>query len=171
MNYVNGENRILYLKINGVYMPIGCLSDNSFEESVSFINTTTRDNQGWETSKPTTQTYSLSFSGVQVNSTLVGGIFTVASYDKLKLLKRNKVLLEWKLQGSEFPVVDYGFCYISSLSEESNIDEFMSFTGALTGFGKPEVTSLGTTLLNDGNPNNVIQTDNTGLELLRVSKF
>ena len=47
----------------------------------------------------------------------------------------------------------------------------MTFSGTLSGYGKPFMTTLGTTLLNDGNPNTVIATDDTGLELLRTSKF
>jgi hypothetical protein len=111
MDFVNGEDRILYVKINGAYLPIGCLTDNSFEESVEFLNTTTRDNGGWNTSRPLNQQYSIPFNGVQVNSTLAGGNFNVASYDKLKQLKRNRQLIDWKIQGTVYPIVDYGKGY------------------------------------------------------------
>lgn len=171
MEFINGEDRILYLRINGAYMPIGCLTENSFDESAEMLDTTTRDNGGWSTSRPVMQQYSISFSGIQLNSTVVGGNFTVASYDKLKKLKRDKIQLEWKLQGTLYPVVDYGFCYINSLSEGNVVNEFMTFTGSLTGYGKPLITSLGTTLLNNGNPNTIIATDTSGTELLRTSKF
>jgi len=120
---------------------------------------------------PISQAYSIGFSGVQVNSTLVGGNFNVASYDKLTAIKRNRIKIEWKIQGTIFPVVDYGEGYISDISEENNVDEFMSFSGTITGFGIPLKTSLYTVLLNNGDPNVVIQTDDTGTELLRVSKF
>ena len=170
-NFVLGEDRILFLKINGSYLPVGCLTENSMEESAEMLNTTTRDNKGWVTSLPTEQNYSISFSGLQLNSTFVGGNFNVASYDKLKLAKRNKTRLEWKIQGTVFPVVDYGECYIQSLSEANTVGEFMSFSGVLQGFGEPLVTELGTTILNSGDPNELIATDDTGLELLRVSKF
>ena len=171
MEFVNGADRVLYIKIGTNYVPIGCLSSNSFSESSEMLDTTTRDNNGWATARPVNQNYSIQFDGLQLNSTLVGGNFAVASYDKLKYYKRNSILIEWKLQGTLYPVVDYGFGHITDLSEAANMDEFMSFNGTITGFGEPLVTSLGTVLLNNGDPNVVIATDETGLELLRTSRF
>lgn len=171
MNFTNGEDRILFLKIAGAYLPIGCLTANGISEDAEMIETTTRDNKGWKTERPITQSYSISFAGLQLNSTLVGGNFNVASYDKLVKMKRDKILLEWKIQGTTYPIVDYGFCYISSIESTENVGEFMSFSGTLSGYGMPLTTSLGTVLLNNGDPNVVIQTDETGLELLRTTKF
>ena len=171
MNYINGEDRILYIKYNGVYMPIGCLTGNTFDETAEMLDTTTRDNKGWATSKPVMQSYSIGFSGIQVNSTVVGGDFSIASYDKLCSIKRAKILLDWKIQGKNFPIVDYGQGYFTDLGEANNVDELMSFTGSITGFGEPKKTALGTVLLNNGNPTVIIATDNTETELLRVSKF
>lgn len=171
MDFVNGEDRILFIKTNGVYLPIGCLTGNNFDETTETIDTTTRDNKGWTTSVPVLQSYSIGFSGLQINSTAVGGNFNVASYDKLTTIKRNKIRVEWKIQGTIFPIVDYGEGYIIDLGEINNVGEFMSFSGSITGFGMPLKTTLGTVLLNNGDPNVVIATDTTGLELLRVSKF
>lgn len=171
MDFVNGEDRILFIKYNGIYLPIGCLTGNTIDETTDMIDTTTRDNQGWSTSVPLLQSYSIGFSGIQVNSTVVGGNFNVASYDKLTVIKRDKIRVEWKIQGSIFPVVDYGEGYITDLGSAENVGEFMSFSGSITGFGKPLKTTLGTVLLNNGDPNVVIQTDDTGLELLRTTKF
>lgn len=171
MDFINGEDRILYIKYNGVYLPIGCLTGNGISEESEMIDTTTRDNKGWKTQRPLVQGYSISFSGLQVNSTIVGGNFNVASYDKLVGFKRSKLLLEWKIQGSKYPIVDYGSAHITSIESTENVGEFMAFSGALTGFGVPLTTSIGTVLLNNGDPNVIIQTDDTGTELLRVSKF
>lgn len=171
MEYINGEDRILYIKTGGNYLPVGCLTGSDISEDSELLDTTTIDNNGWNTFVPTSQGYTISFSGLQVNSTLVGGNFSIGSYDKIKNIKRERIRIEWKLQGRIFPIVDYGFGYITSLSSAENVGEFMSFSGTITGFGKPLVTSLGTVLLNNGDPNVVIQTDETGTELLRVSKF
>ncbi len=171
MDFINGEDRILFIKIGGNYLPIGCLTGNTFDENTEMIDTTTRDNKGWATSVPVSQDYSIGFSGLQVNSTIVGGNFNVASYDKLKSIKRGRIKVEWKIQGTVYPIVDYGFGHVSALGNVENVGEFMSFSGTITGFGEPLTTSIGTVLLNNGDPNVVIQTDETGLELLRVSKF
>lgn len=161
MDFYNGEDRILYIKVNGTYLPIGCLTENSFEESSEFLDTTTKDNAGWNTSRPIQQQYSVSFSGVQVNSTVAGGTFTVASYDKLKEFKRGRILLDWKIEGALYPVVDYGKGYIGTISESNVIDEFMTFTGSITGFGTPLMASKALVVLNNGDPTVIVNTGNT----------
>ena len=166
MDFVNGEDRILYVKINGAYLPIGCLTDNSFEESVEFLDTTTRDNGGWNTSRPLNQQYSISFNGVQVNSTLAGGNFNVASYDKLKQLKRNRQLIDWKIQGTVYPIVDYGKGYIGSISEANAVGEFMTFTGSITGYGQPLMASTSLVVLNNGDPTVIVNNGNNNVIIL-----
>lgn len=144
-------------------MPIGCITDNSFSESSDTIDTTTRDNGGWATAKPTMQNYSIGFNGIQVNSTIAGGDLNVASYDRLKELKRDRQLLEWKLQGDTFPIVDYGKAYLTDISESATVNEFITFSGTLNGFGKPLMASISLVLLNNGDPSAIIQDGNTNL--------
>lgn len=163
MEHFKGEDRILYIKLSGTYIPIGCLSDNSFSESSETIDTTTRDNAGWMTSRPTMQSYSISFNGIQVNSTIAGGNFNVASYDRLKELKRGRILLDWKIQGSTFPIVDYGKAYLIDISEVATVNELITFSGTLNGFGKPLMAGIELVLLNNGDPSVIIQDGNTNL--------
>lgn len=169
MNYYNGNDRILYIKYLGNWLPVGCLTSNSLSESSEMLQTTTRDNDGWATSRPTMQNYTISFEGLQINSTVAGGTFTVASYDRLKLLKRSKTLLDWKIQGLTFPVIDYGKCYITDISEASAVDEFLTFSGTLTGYGLPKVTTVGEFVLNDGDPNVILTTDLTATQIIKTS--
>lgn len=135
MNYVNGSNKLLYIKINDVYLPIACLTENSFSESASTLGTTTRDNtDGWETSIPVGQRYNISFSGLLTND-LVSD--TSATFQQIRDLKRQRVLVDWKIDsGNGSP--DYGQAHITNLSESAVIDEFITFTGALDGYGEPE---------------------------------
>jgi len=170
MDFYKGQDRILYIKVLGSYLPIACLQDNPFSESTEFIDTTTRDTNGWATSRPTMQSYNISFSGLQINTSVAGGVFTVLSYDKLKQLKRLKSLLEWKIEG-DFPTVDYGKCYISELSEASPIDDFLSFSGTLIGYGIPLTTTKGTDVLNSGNPNELIVTDTTATKIIQIKQL
>ncbi len=159
MEYFNGSDRILYIKQNGSWLPIGCLTNNSLSENAEMLPTTTRDNNGWSTSRPAMQGYSISFEGLQINTTVAGGVFMAASYDKLKLLKRSKILLDWKIQGATFPTVDYGKCYITEISEASAVDEFLTFSGTMIGYGLPKTRTLGEFVLNDGNPDVIITTN------------
>jgi len=159
MENYDGSDRILYIKQLGSWLPIGCLTANSLSESAEMLQTTTRDNNGWETSRPTMQSYSISFEGIQINTTVAGGFFTIASYDKLKMLKRNKTLLDWKIQGEKFPTVDYGKCYINEISESATVGELLSFSGSLIGYGLPNTTTVGEFVLNDGNPDVILVTN------------
>lgn len=169
MDYYNGSDRILYIKYLGAWLPVGCLTSNSLSETSEMLSTTTRDNDGWNTSRPTNQSYNISFEGIQLNTTIAGGIFTVASYDRLKLLKRNRMLLDWKIQGTVFPTVDYGKAYITDISEVSAVEEFLTFSGSMTGYGKPKVKGLGEVVLNDGDPNVLIVTNEDANELIRIT--
>lgn len=170
MDYIKGEDRILYFKINGSWLPVGCLTENTLDETSDFLDTTTRDNQGWNTSRPINQSYNISFAGLQVITTVAGGNFNIASLDKLRQLKRNKTLLEWKFQGSIYPIVDYGKCYLSDLSDPNITGELISFSGSAIGYGKPLTASLGTVLLNNGNPNVIVNSGNEN-ELIRISQI
>ncbi len=170
MDFYKGQDRILYLKLLGAWLPIACLTENPFNETAEFIETTTRDNQGWATSRPNMQSYNISFSGLQVNTSVAGGTFTIISYDKLKQLKRSGTLLEWKIEGS-FPVVDYGKCYIQELSEANAIDEFLTFSGSLVGYGIPKITTKGTDVLNSGDPNELIVTDPTATKIINTRQL
>jgi len=169
MEFTNGEDRILYIKLNGAWLPVACLTSNSIDEGAEMLPTTTRDNDGWSTSRPTMQNYSIPFEGLQINSTVAMGNFDVASYDRLKLLKRSKTLLDWKIQGTIFPIVDYGKGYITNISEASAVNEFLSFSGTLTGYGMPKVTTLGETILNNGDPD-VVLTTSTDANLVIKTK-
>ena len=153
MELTKGDDRILYIKWQGQWLPVGCLTSNGISESSEMLPTTTRDNNGWATSRPTNQEFSISFEGLQLNTTADGGTFTVASYDKLKTFKRNKNLLDWKIQGLTFPIVDYGQGHINAISEASAVEEFLSFSGSIVGYGIPKTTSLFETVLNNGDPN------------------
>lgn len=170
MDFYKGEDRILFVKVANDWLPVGCLTDNSMDENAEFIDTTTRDNQGWNTSRPTTQSYNISFSGLQINTTIAGGTFTIASYDKLKQLKRDRILLDWKIQGTIYPIVDYGKFYISALSDANPVGEFITFSGSAIGYGKPLTTSLGTVVLNNGDPNVVINNGNVNI-ILRTNEL
>jgi hypothetical protein len=137
MEHYKGEERILYLKINGEFLPIGCVTENSFSETADSFETTTKGEASWQTNKILSQSYSISFSGIQILTKFFNT--NLLSYDTLKDYKRNRELLEWKIQGENFPIVDSGFCYITEISESAVVNELLTFSGTLTGFGEPRI--------------------------------
>jgi len=136
--FYKGEEQILYLVVDSIDCPIACLTSNSFSESVEMLDTTTRENAGWKTSKPTNQEYSISFEGLQIITDETTP--TRYSLDTLKVLKRARTKIEWKIAtGSVF--TDTGFGYITELSESAPVGELLSFSGTITGFGEPTETT------------------------------
>lgn len=138
--FVDGVYKLLYIKVSGTFFPIGCLTDNSFEESVEMIDTTVRTNtDGWATSRPTKQQFSASFSGlIDVDSSA-----TIVGFRDIQALKRGRTKIEWKIENSQGGKVDYGEGYITSLSDAATIDEFISFSGTITGYGQPQIADGG----------------------------
>lgn len=157
--FINGENRILYIKWDGEYLPIGCLTGDSFNETVEMLNTTTRDNQGWATSTPTTQSYNLSFEGLVINTNFTQGDSSKVSYDRLRELKRNRTLIEWKFKDINNIFVDTGKGYITELSDSSSIEDFITFNASIVGYGQPNSSSLMGASLEDGFEN-IVQDGN-----------
>jgi len=134
MSFINGEIRILYIKKDGLYYPIGCLTSNSFNETVEMIPTTTRDNpNGWTTSRPTSQSYDISFDGLVDSDPELADTVT---YKYLKAFKRSRILIEWKIADDTLSNYEFGKGYITGLSDSASIDEFVSFNGSIEGFGE-----------------------------------
>ena len=161
--FINGTNNILYIQIDGSYLPVACLTSNGFSEDIETLDTTTRDNGGWRTNTVLNQGFSISFDGLIINTTFAKGDFTKVSYDKLKELKRARTLINWQIRDSESQFVETGQGYIVSLSSESAIDEFISFSGEILGYGQPTSTSEKAYILQDGNDNNIQDGNNNDI--------
>lgn len=136
---IDGNYNILYIDFGTGFFPIGCLTSNSFSEDIDTLDTTTRDNAGWKTQTLTNQSYNIDFSGVMMNSTYEGfSDDTKVGYDKLQDIKRGRQLIDWKTINSGNGVFANGKGQIISLNDENNIDEFITFSASLKGYGEPE---------------------------------
>jgi len=134
-DFANGVIKIVYIYDDGIYKPIGCLTSNSFSESSEFLETTTRQNtEGWKSSIPTQQSYTISLSGLL---TLNNRTDTLLTYRDLQKLKRDKTLFSWKINTQDPTISDFGSGYIASLSNNAEIDSFMDFSAEIIGYGQP----------------------------------
>lgn len=149
MAFRKGETVILYIKDGLVYKPIGCLTNNSSDESVEMLQTTTRQSGGWQTSLPTTQDLTINFEGLQ---SLVDDTDTL-TYLELKVKKRSKERVEWQLKASDDSFVETGYGYINAISDSSPAGDFLTFTGTIQNYGVPVlIFALGLMdLFQDGN--------------------
>lgn len=133
--FLNGTNRIVYIKWEDEYLPIGCLTSDAFDEDVEMLETTTRDNAGWRTSVPTNQGYSISFDGL-VKQTLIDDLNSdIISYNRLITLKRDRTLIDWKIETSDDIYISEGKGYILNISNSASIDEFINFNATIQGYG------------------------------------
>lgn len=137
-----GAENILYIKIDDTFIPFACLTNNSFTEDVEMLETTTRANNGWKTSRPNAQSFSVSFEGLQINTTQSGGQTTKASYDRLKAIKRSRELQTFRIITSEGLFVEDFQGHITSIGEAAPVDDFLSFSGEILGWSEPTSSSL-----------------------------
>ena len=126
MALLRGDDKILYLYISSVWVPIGCVTDHSFSENVDLLKL---DLDEWAASVPTNQGYDITFTGIQIVT--VSGTY---SYDQLKLIKRAKTLIQWKIQ-STAEESEEGYGFITAISESAATGDLLTFEGSILGFG------------------------------------
>ncbi len=149
MAFLKGDIRILYIKISSVWLPVACLTDNPFNEATEMLQVATSTAGGWGTSIPTNQSFSIEFSGLQI-LTVSGPEQDKVSYDRLKVLKKSRTRIEWKIKDASGNFIDSGSGYINSISEGNEIGEYLTFSGSISGFGVPSFSSGVAYLFQDG---------------------
>ena len=141
-DYLKGELDLLYLVIDGTDYPIGCLTEHGVSEDADTIETTTQDNGGWKTSRPTNQSYTVNFTGLSVitNEDAIDRY----SYDLLTGLKRSRTLVQWKevYDTGSFFRSQSGQGYITEIGETSTVGEFITFNGVIEGYGEVVLESF-----------------------------
>ena len=121
------DNKILYLYISPDWVPIGCATEHSFSDRVDLIDVLIDE---WAASVPANQGYDISFTGIQVESDT-----TIRSYDELKLIKRAKTLIQWKIEDTITADQVTGYGFITSISESAPAGDLLTFDGSILGFG------------------------------------
>ncbi len=157
---INGTYSILFIDYGFGFYPIGCSTFNSLNEDVETLDSTTSDNKGWRTQVLTNQSYNIEFSGVVVNS-LTGVNNDKVSYDRLKIIKRDRQLINWKIENKYS--IESGQGQILNLSTEDNIDEFVQFSASLKGYGKPFTTVASVPSIEDGLSNSLEDGNNNSI--------
>ena len=134
----DASERLVYIKVVDTYYPIGCLIDNSFNESSDTMDTTFRgSNNGWSSMVPTVQTGAISFSGIVTDDDRGG---TIINFAAIKALKRARTEIEWRIGSVSGGDAEDGTGYITSISEAAAIGEFVTFSGEITLSGEPTTT-------------------------------
>lgn len=120
-----GSAMLLY--INDV--PVGCLTSNTLSESISFIRTCKTTAKGATTNIPDLYGYSIAFECVMV---IDNGLMT---YEDIKTLARNRERFDWAMINSAINQGDAGQAFVENLEISASSEDFVKFTGTLTGYG------------------------------------
>ena len=136
MDFIKGQESLLFIKKGESFLPVACLTSNNLSEESDTIETTTRDNIGWKTQLATNQSYSIDISGVMIKDDLDSGN-SVFSYQQLRKLKRDRTIFDWKIITLAGYFVDYGKGQILSISNSNEVEDMIGFSATLKGFGKP----------------------------------
>ena len=164
MEVLKGEDSIFFIKYNNVWCPIACETSNSFSESVEMMNTTTRDNGGWKTELPTMQSYSISLEAVlKIDNETENN--NILSYNKIRQMKRNRELIEWKRETWAGWYIDSGKAYIVDIGDSNAVGEEITFSLSLNGFGAPLEDSARIFVLGE---NNTVIIGNNNNEIIKA---
>lgn len=129
------------------YIPVGFEVGDSLQETTDFLPTTTRVNDGWKTSVPTTQAFSMTFDAVQLKAT-APYVDQGYSLHNIKLLKRERKLLQFKIEVAAGEFIEYFKGYISNIGDAATVGKFITYQVTVLGNGKPTMET------------NILPTDN-----------
>lgn len=158
MDLIRSEESLFYIKKNNNWVPVGCLTANPISEETETIKTTTRDNNGWASDFPTLQSYTIELAGMVVKDDADSGN-NIISYRELRGYKRNRTLIEWRRVTLSGWYVDSGKAHIISIADSDEVENFISFSASLKGFGKPEESTEKVYLLGGNSSNEILGDD------------
>jgi predicted secreted protein len=141
MAKIKGELGILYIHDNTIYRPIACLTSNSFNPTVSVIESMTKCAPGVVEKTAGMFNYTLEAEGEYIDTTSVGGETTKASHDYLFTKMVAKLPITWKLDTGVTGAIYYGTGIITDLPLEQGAgDELSTFSISIEGSGAVVLT-------------------------------
>jgi hypothetical protein len=117
----------LMLYIND--MPVGCLLSNNLAESISFIKTCKSTQEMGQKQLGQLHSYSVNFEAVYaVDQAIIG-------WNDLKALGRSRTMMDWSMLNTDTNEGDAGEGFLESLEISGSSEDFVKFTGVITGYG------------------------------------
>lgn len=134
-NFLNGSDLLVYLG-SGTTVPIAYSRNCSVSLSVNLADTTTKSNNGWSESLPTTKSWSIDADGLGVWGENIKEF--VAAFDSrlpLQVTFRPATIISGSTQTYS------GTAYIESLDIEAPMEDGVSYKLSLKGSGKLNTTA------------------------------
>ena len=117
----------LMLYIND--LPVGCLLSNSLSESISFIKTCKSTQEMAQKQLGQLHSYSVNFEAIYaVDQAIIG-------WNDLKALGRSRTMIDWSMINLDTNEGDAGEGFLESLEISGSSEDFIKFTGVITGYG------------------------------------
>ena len=117
----------LMLYIND--LPVGCLLSNSLSESISFIKTCKSTEEMGQKQLGQLHSYSVNFEAVYaVDQAIIG-------WNDIKDLGRSRKMMDWSMINLDTNEGDAGEGFLESLEISGTSEDFVKFTGVITGYG------------------------------------
>jgi hypothetical protein len=118
----------LMLYIND--LPVGCLLSNGLSESISFIKTCKSTENMGQKQLGQLHSYSINFEAVYaVSQSIIG-------WEELKDLGRSRKMIDWSMINLDTNEGDAGEGFLESLEISGTSEDFLKFTGVITGYGE-----------------------------------
>jgi hypothetical protein len=117
----------LMLYINDT--PVGCLLSNNLAENISFIKTCKSTQDMAQKQLPQLHSYSISFEAVYSTGQAIIG------WNQLKDLGRSRQMMDWSMLNTDTNEGDAGEGFLESLEISGTSEDFVKFTGVITGYG------------------------------------
>lgn len=143
---IRGAADVLFIHDGTAYLPFGCLTSNSTEETVDTTTGTVTKCDPNPAPDLGAYSYTKSFEAEAVSNTT-----TKASLEKVRTIMREKAASKqpvfWKeeitFQGTgSTKVTEYGKAFLTNLSIEAPADGMVTFSGELQGIGQISQTDL-----------------------------
>ena len=110
-------------------LPVGCLLSNSLSESISFIKTCKSTQEMGQKQLGQLHSYSVNFEAVYaVDQAIIG-------WNDLKALGRSRTMIDWSMINLDTNEGDAGEGFLESLEISGSSEDFVKFTGVITGYG------------------------------------
>lgn len=136
MGDIKGKHRLLYIKRPGdpAFRRVGFLLVNSWNTSVGFLPTTTRNNKGYKTQRPVEKESTIAFTAVLFQD---GDLAAKLGYKELREMLDLDELFTWKLEAAGESFTDVGRGHLQSLGEAADWQDSVFFEGSILNYGKP----------------------------------
>lgn len=137
MSAISGSLRKLAIRrggSSGTWEDVAHVVSDSWNTTTSFLNTTTRENKGFETSLPVNHSSTISVSAIIFqDSDLTGKI----GYKTLKEVQQARERVEYRLQILGENYLYYGLCYIESVGDTADVSNVLVYDISFRTFGNP----------------------------------